>query len=157
MRNAQGGEMEDYLETSYDKFVFRVKVGYFYSKDDFWASVSGIIATVGVSDFLQKARGDVAFLETAELGAEIKQGQELGKIETIKATFAILSPVSGKIVEVNSELESSAYLINEDPYGAGWIYKIELTDFAGDQASLLPAGGYLELMKQKIAEEMKKK
>ena len=132
--------MEDYLETSYDKFVFRVKVGYFYSKDDFWASVSGNLATVGVSDFLQKARGDVAFLETAEVGTEIKQGQELGKI-----------------VKVNSELESSAYLINEDPYGAGWIYKIELTDFAGDQASLLPAGGYLELMKQKIAEEMKKK
>jgi len=149
--------MEGYLETSYNKFVFRVKVGYSYSKDDFWASVSDNIATVGVGDFLQKARGDVAFLETAEVGTEVKQGQELGKIETIKATFAIISPVSGKVVEVNSELESSAYLINEDPYGAGWIYKIELMDFAGDQAGLLQAAGYLELMEQKIAEEMKKK
>jgi glycine cleavage system H protein len=149
--------MEDYLETSYDKFVFRVKVGYFYSQDDFWASVTDNIATVGVSDFLQKARGDVAFLETAEVGTEVKQGQELGKIETIKATFAILSPVSGKIVEVNPEMESSAYLINEDPYGPGWIYKIELADFESDKAGLLQAGGYLELMEQKIAEEMKKK
>ena len=149
--------MEEYLETSHDKFVFRVKVGYFYSKDDFWANVSDNIATVGVSDFLQKARGDVAFLETADVGTAVSQGQELGKIETIKATFAILSPVSGKVVEVNTELESSAYLINEDPYGAGWIYKIELTDFAGDKANLLQAGGYLELMEQKIAEEMKKK
>jgi glycine cleavage system H protein len=149
--------MEEYLETSYDKFVFRVKVGYFYSKDDFWASITGNIATVGVSDFLQKARGDVAFLETADVGIAVNQGQELGKIETIKATFAILSPVSGKVVDVNSALDSSAYLINEDPYGAGWIHKIELADFAGDKANLLQAGGYLELMEQKIAEEMKKK
>ena len=149
--------MGGFLETTYDKFVFRVKVGYFYSKDDFWASVYGNVATVGVSDFLQKAKGDVAFLETAEVGAEIKQGQELGKIETIKATFGITSPVSGKLVEVNSELESSSYLINEDPYGAGWIYKIELSDFAGDKKQLLQDEGYMDLMKAKIAEEMKKK
>ena len=149
--------MGDYLEASYDKFVFRVKVGYFYSKDDFWANVSDHIATVGVSDFLQKVRGDIAFLETVEVGTDVKQGQEIGKIETIKATFAILSPVSGRVLEVNPELESSAYLINEDPYGPGWIYKIELTDFAGDKAGLLQAGGYLEVMEKKIAEEMKKK
>ncbi len=149
--------MEEYLEASYDKFVFRVKVGYFYSRDDFWARVSDHVATVGVSDFLQKARGDVAFLETAEVGTEIKQGQELGKVETIKATFAILSPVSGKVVEVSPELEASAYLINEDPYGAGWIYKIALSDFSADKPNLLQAEGYLEAMKKKIAEEMKKK
>jgi len=149
--------MEDYLETSYEKFVFRVKIGYLYSNDDFWASVSDNVATVGVSDFLQKARGDVAFLETAEVGTDVRQGQELGKIETIKATFAILSPVSGKIAEVNPELEASAFLINEDPYGAGWLYKIELTDTEGDKASLLQAGEYLEVMKLKIVEEMKKK
>lgn len=149
--------MADYLEKSFDKFVFKVKVGYFYSKDDFWASVSDNLATVGVSDFLQKIRGDVAFLETAEVGTEVKQGQELGKIETIKATFAILSPVSGKVVEVNQELEASAFLINQDPYGAGWVYKIALTDFASDQASLLLAEGYLDLMEQKIELEVKKK
>lgn len=149
--------MAEFLETTYDKFVFKVKVGYFYSRDDFWANVNGKIAFIGVSDFLQKVKGDVAFLETSEVGTEVKQGQELGKIETIKATFGILSPVSGKVVEVNSELESSSYLINEDPYGAGWIYKVELTDFESDKASLLIAGGYLELMEQKIAEETKKK
>ncbi len=149
--------MDEFLETAYDKFVFKVKVGYFYSKDDFWASVDGNVALIGVSDLLQKSKGDVAFLETVEVGTEVRQGQELGKIETIKATFGILSPVSGKVVEVNPELESSSYLINEDPYGGGWIYKIELTDFESDRGSLLMAGGYLELMEQKIAEEMKKK
>lgn len=149
--------MSEFLETTYDKFVFRVKVGYLYSKDDFWAKVDGNVAVVGVSDFLQKARGDVAFLETAEVGTDVKQGQELGKIETIKATFGILSPVTGKLVEVNPELEASSFLINEDPYGAGWIYKIELSDFDSDSKELLQDEAYMELMKKKIAEEMKKK
>ena len=149
--------MDEFFETAYDKFVFRVKVGYFYSKDDFWANEDGKYALIGVSDLFQKSKGDVAFLETAEVGTEVKQGQELGKIETIKATFGILSPVSGRVADVNLELDSSSYLINEDPYEAGWIYKIELKDFASDKASLLMARGYLELMEQKIAEEMKKK
>jgi glycine cleavage system H lipoate-binding protein len=68
-----------------------------------------------------------------------------------------VAPVSGKVVEVNQKLESSAFLINEDPYGAGWIYRIELGDFANDARNLLQAEGYLELMKEKLAEEMKKK
>jgi len=149
--------MSEFLETTHDKFVFQVKVGYFYSSDDFWAHVEGNVALIGVSDFLQKTKGDVAFLETVETGMEVKQSQEIGKIETIKATFGILSPVSGKVIEVNPELEASSYLINEDPYGAGWIYKIELADFEGDQKELLQAEGYMELMKVKIAEEMTKK
>lgn len=149
--------MDEFLETTHDKFVFQVKVDYLYSRDDFWASVEGNVALIGVSDFLQKTKGDVAFLETVETGTEMKQGQELGKIETIKATFGILSPVSGKVVEVNPELEASSYLINEDPYGAGWIYKIELADFEGDKKELLQAEAYMELMKEKIAEEMTKK
>jgi len=127
------------------------------NRDDFWANVDGHTALIGVSDFLQKTKGDVAFLETVETGTEVKQSQELGKIETIKATFGILSPVTGKVIEVNQELEASSYLINEDPYGAGWIYRIELTDFEGDQKELLQAEDYMEIMKVKIAEEMEKK
>lgn len=149
--------MDKFLETTHDKFVFRVKVGYLYSKDDFWASVDGKYALIGVSDLLQKVKGDVAFLETVEAGTEVTQGQELGKIETIKAIFGILSPVSGKVVEVNPNLEASPYLINEDPYGAGWLYKIELTNFESDKANLLMPEGYLELIQQRLAEEMKKK
>jgi len=149
--------MSKYLETTHDKFVFKVKVGYCYSKDDFWASVDGNTALIGVSDFLQKVKGDVAFLETAEAGTELKQGQEIGKIETIKATFGILSPVSGKVIKVNPELETSAYLINESPYDEGWIYKIELTNFESDKKELLQAEGYMEIMKEKIAKEMENK
>jgi len=149
--------MGEFLETRYDKFIFTVKTGYFYTKEDFWANVENHKAVVGVSDFLQKVKGDVVFLETIEAGTPIKQGQEIGKIETIKATFGILSPVGGKVAEVNSELESLPNLINEDPYGAGWLYRIELENFETDKKNLLEADAYFELMKEKIAEEVKKK
>jgi glycine cleavage system H protein len=114
------------------------------------------MATMGLTDFMQKAKGDVAFLETVEPDVEVKRGQEIGKIETIKATFGIISPVSGKIAEVNPEMDASPYLINHDPYGAGWIYRIELTDAEGDKSSLLQAQDYFEYMKGKVAQEAKK-
>lgn len=149
--------MSEFLETTHDKFVFKVKTGILYSKDDFWVEIQGDQAVIGLSDFLQKVRGDVAFLETAEVNTVIRQGEEAGKIETIKATFGIISPVSGTIVETNPEMESSPYLINQEPYGAGWIYRIQLTDWTGDQASLLQPEPYFELMKEKIIQETEKK
>ncbi len=151
--------MDEFFEATQDKFVFKVKTGYFYNREDFWADLQGDRATVGVSDFLQKSKGDVAFLETVEPGTIVTQGQEIGKIETIKATFGIISPVTGKVVEVNPELESSAFLINQEPYGAGWIYRIKLSSPDQDQKSLLQANTYFELMKEKVANisaEMKK-
>jgi len=149
--------MEGFLETTYDKFIFRVKEGYLYLKEDFWAKIDGNSASVGISDFLQKSRGDVAFLETIEAGSEVRQGEGIGTIETIKATFAIISPVTGRVIEINPKLEGSPYLLNEDPYGEGWIYKIELSRLEEDRKGLLSAIDYLELMKEKIVEEMKKK
>ena len=148
--------MTEFLETTFEKFIFRVKLGYLYSNEDFWADMRGDVATVGLTDFLQKSKGDVAFLETVEPDTPVKRGQELGKIETIKATLGIISPVTGKVVEVNSELEASPHLINNDPYGAGWICKIKLADPAGDRGELLQAESYMELMKQKIEREAKK-
>jgi glycine cleavage system H protein len=148
--------MSEFLETTYDKFIFRVKTDCLYTRDDYWALIEGNVATVGVADFRQKANGDVAFLETVAPGATAKQGAALGVIETIKATADILSPVTGKVVEVNAELEASPFLINEDPYGRGWIYRIELADPEGDTVGLLKAEAYFELMKQRVAQEAKK-
>ncbi|MBI5017890.1 MAG: glycine cleavage system protein H [Deltaproteobacteria bacterium] len=148
--------MEGFLEFSHDKFLFRVKEGYRYSGDDFWADVQGDVAVVGIADFLQKARGDVAFLEMAEPGVTVTAGQEAGTVETIKATFGILCPVAGTIVEVNPELEASPFLLNEDPYGAGWIYKVRLAEGERGEA-LLAADSYLEVMKGKVLEEANKR
>ena len=148
--------MSEFLELSYDKFIFRVKTDCRYTRDDYWARIEGNMASVGVADYRQKANGDVAFLETVAVGIAAKQGAALGVIETIKATADILSPVTGKVVEVNPELEASPFLINEDPYGKGWIYRIELADPQGDRAGLLDAASYFELLKQKVAVEAKK-
>ena len=148
--------MSEFLETTYDKFIFRVKTDCLYTRDDLWVRMEGNTATLGVADFRQKANGDVAFLETVSPGTTAKQGQALGVIETIKATADILSPVNGKVVAVNPELEASPFLINQDPYGAGWLYRIELSDPQGDRAGLLDAAAYFELMKQKVAAEAKK-
>jgi len=148
--------MGEFLETTYEKFIFKVKMGYLYSQEEFWANFQDGAATVGLTDFMQKAKGDVAFLETVEQGIEVKQGQEIGKIETIKATFGIISPVSGKVAEVNPEMDASPYLINHDPYGGGWIYRIELSNPEADKGQLLQASAYFENMKDKIAQEAKK-
>jgi len=148
--------MEEFLEYTYEKFIFKVKTGYWYSHADFWASIVNSVALIGVSDFLQKAKGDVAFLETISPPTTVNRGQEIGKIETIKATFDIISPVTGTIVEVNPEIETSPYLINEAPYGSGWLYKIELLDFEGDKAELLNDRAYFEVMKKKVLEEARK-
>ncbi|OGP71684.1 MAG: hypothetical protein A2Z73_03960 [Deltaproteobacteria bacterium RBG_13_60_28] len=148
--------MGEFLEAAFEKFIFKVKVGYLYSREEFWADIQGSVATVGLTDFLQKSRGDVAFLETVEPGLEVKRGDEIGKIETIKATFGIMAPVSGKVVEVNPEMDASPYLINHDPYGGGWIYRIQLIDPEADKGQLLQASQYFELMKNKIAQEAKK-
>jgi len=148
--------MGEFLEATFEKFIFKVKVGYLYSREEFWANFQNGAATVGLTDFLQKAKGDVAFLETVEPGTEVKQGQEIGKIETIKATFGIISPVSGKVAEVNPEMDASPYLINHDPYGGGWIYRIELSNPEADKGQLLQASAYFENMKDKIAQEAKK-
>lgn len=147
--------MSEFLELTYDKFIFRVKTDCLYTRDDYWARIEGNLATVGVADYRQKSNGDVAFLETVAAGTEAKQGVALGVIETIKATADILSPVTGKVVEVNTELEASPFLINEDPYGKGWIYRIELADPQGDRAGLLDAQSYFELLKQRVTQEAK--
>ncbi len=148
--------MTEFLETRSGKFIFRVKVSYLYSEEDFWADIRGKVATIGLADFLQKTKGDVAFLETVEPGTPARTGQELGRIETIKATFGVISPVTGKVIKVNSKLETNPHLINNDPYGAGWIYEIELAAPEDNRRKLLDAESYMKLMKEKIAGEAKK-
>lgn len=146
--------MIEYLETTFDKFIFKVKVGNYYSENDLWVNIEKRIATIGVTDYLQKSSGDVAFLEPSTPGCEIKAGDNLGELETMKVTIELQSPVNGRIVETNRELVAHPELINNDPFGAGWICRIELADPEGEKRRLLQAEAYMELMKGKIEREV---
>ena len=145
--------MAEFLQTTFDKFIFTVKVGYLYTEDDYWVDILASVATVGVTDYLQKSNGDVAFVEPAAVGKDVKTGDEMGEIETIKVTLNLISPVTGRVCEVNQELEAHPELINSDPFGAGWICRIELADPEGAKNGFLQAEAYMEIMKVKIERE----
>ena len=147
---------EDYYQIVVDKFLFKVRKDYYYSDKDSWVKIENGAAKVGVSDFLQKTGGDVAFVETLGVGTSIKQFEEIGQLETIKAVIPIVSPVSGIIIEDNQELKDKPELTNEDPYGSGWIAVVKPKNINEDLKRLLDAKGYFELMKKKIEAEQKR-
>lgn len=92
-----------------------------------WVHIDNGIATVGISDYAQKQLGDLTFIELPAVGAPAKAGAEIGSVESVKAASEIYAPVSGDVVEVNAELESAPELVNQDAFGAGWMFKIKLT------------------------------
>jgi glycine cleavage system H protein len=150
-------DSHDYLRLSIDKFVFTVKKGYLYDAQGLWLAVEDGLVRVGVTDFLQESSGDVAFVNMPEPGTQIGRGEELGSIETIKADVKINSSVAGVIRERNEELDARPELVNEDPYGEGWLILIEPSDFDSDREKLLSAEEYLAVMKSQAEEEANKR
>ena len=113
-----------------------------YHKEHMWVRSDG---TVGISYFAQDQLGEIVFLEVPEAGSEVEAGGEFGEIESRKSVSDLYAPVSGTVKEVNSEVEDEPELINEDPYGKGWIAIIDMSD-AGEMESLLSAAEYKELV-----------
>jgi len=116
-----------------------------YDKEHEWVRVDEQKATLGISDFAQDALGDVVFVELPAVGTVIVLEQEIGEVESTKATSSIYSPVSGKIVEVNTKLEDHPEYINKDPYGQGWLAVVELSNPA-EVNSLMTASQYEEFL-----------
>lgn len=114
-----------------------------YSRDHEWIEVHGDVGTVGVSFFAQKELGDVVFVELPEIGRRVKQGEEIGTIESVKAVSEIYSPASGEVTEVNGDLRDHPELVNQEPYGKGWIFRLKLAD-KGEMSSLMDAAAYRE-------------
>ena len=148
---------DEFLEATYDKFLFKVRNDYLYHPEESWARDDGDLITVGATDFFQKTAGDVAFIELPEIGAAVTRGDEVGVIETIKVTVSPISPVSGLIKEVNSGLGDNPQWVNNDPYGEGWIFKVVPSNWEADRKELLDAQTYFPKMQGKIKEEMAKK
>ena len=148
--------MSEYLRTIFDKFELRVRIGFYYTRDDLWVSIENGKIRVGVSDYLQKTSGDVAFIEVPKPGSILEKGKEFGTMESAKTTVALLSPVSGKIDEANDNLAGKPELVNSDPYGEGWLVLITPHNLEDDRTSLSSAEDYYKLMLERLQSEHEK-
>jgi len=145
---------DDFYQEVADKFIFTVKKGLFYTENDVWTKIMDGEPQIGVTDFLQRRSGDVTFVELPKKGSIIRQEEEeIFSYETIKAIVSIASPFDGIITEVNTVLKDKPELINEDPYGEGWIATISPSHLEEDKRYLMTAEKYFELMKSKIKDE----
>ncbi len=99
-----------------------------YHKEHAWVKVSGKRATIGITDHAQEALGDIVYIDLPDAETTVEANSEIAEIESTKATSSVISPVSGEVVEVNEELSESPEIINEEPYGKGWIAVLEIDD-----------------------------
>lgn len=118
-----------------------------YTKEHEWIRVEGTIGIVGITHFAQDQLGDVVFVELPPVGRELKQNEQFGVVESVKTVSDLYSPVSGKVVEINPDLDPSPELVNEGPYEAGWMLKIELANPA-ELNDLLDAAAYDSFTKE---------
>ena len=116
-----------------------------YTKDHEWIKVEGNIATIGITDFAQGELGDIVYVDINSVGQEVGQHDVFGTVEAVKTVSDLYMPVAGKLVEFNKSLESAPEKVNSDPYGDGWMVKIELKD-AAQVSALLTAAQYKELI-----------
>ncbi|MCE1255380.1 MAG: glycine cleavage system protein H [Anaerolineae bacterium] len=147
--------MEGLLELKIDKFTFKVAPDRFYNSQGVWAMLMGKVVRIGLSDFLQQRSGDVAFSDVKPEGTVVEAGQDVATIETIKINIDLSSPLSGKIIQVNPAMETGPEVINQDPYGEGWLCEIEAGDWQADSKNLLSPSAYFIRMKQEAEDEAK--
>lgn len=124
-----------------------VKRGLKYAETHEWIDLSSSPATVGISDFAQRSLREVVFVDLPKIGQQVKRGAPLCSLESIKAVAEVYSPVDGVVIGVNPGLEASPELVNSDPYGRGWLVKLEVK---GGTESLLDAEGYAETLKKQV-------
>jgi glycine cleavage system H protein len=118
-----------------------------YSKEHEWILVEGNVATIGITDYAQEQLGDIVFVELPAVGDKVSKDDAFCVVESVKAVSDVYAPVSGAVVEVNDDLPDSPEMLNEDPYGDGWMVKVEMND-AEDLADLMTAAEYEEYVAQ---------
>lgn len=116
-----------------------------YTKDHEWVSVEGDIAIVGITDFAQHELGDIVYVEIETVGETLDREEVFGSVEAVKTVSDLFMPVSGEVLELNEELDANPELVNTDPYEAGWMVKVRLTD-SSEVDSLLSADDYQALI-----------
>ena len=116
-----------------------------YTEEHEWVKIEDNIATVGITDFAQGELGDIVYLEIDTLDSEIASNEVFGTVEAVKTVSDLFMPISGKVIETNPELEDKPELVNDDPYGEGWIIKIDISDIS-ETNSLLSYQDYINLV-----------
>lgn len=116
-----------------------------YTKDHEWVSVEGNIATIGVTDFAQGELGDIVYVEVETEGDTLEKEEVFGSVEAVKTVSDLFMPIGGEIKEFNSELEANPEVVNSDPYGKGWMIKVEISD-SSELDGLLDAAAYASLV-----------
>jgi glycine cleavage system H protein len=149
--------MPKYLETTADKFTFRVATDRCYTPQGIWVleETGTQRVRVGLADYVQQHNGDVAFANVKPVGTRLAVGEQFAEIETIKAVLELASPVSGAIVEVNPALDATPEVINQKPFQEGWLAVIETTNWEADRFKLLDASAYFTVMQAQVQEELK--
>lgn len=123
-----------------------------YSKEHEWVLVEDDVAIIGITEFAQGELGDIVFVELPEVGEKISKDDAFGSLESVKAVSDIFAPISGTVVEINDALPDSPETINEDPYGDGWMIKVQMTDM-DELKDLMSPDDYAEFIKQENEEE----
>jgi glycine cleavage system H protein len=118
-----------------------------YTAEHEWVAINGSVASVGITDYAQQALGDVVYVAVPAPGTRVTAGEPCGEVESTKSVSDIFSPVDGEVSEVNPDLDDDPALVNSDPYGAGWLMKIQLDD-PDNEAGLLSADEYADLTKE---------
>jgi glycine cleavage system H protein len=119
--------------------------GLLFSKEHEWVKLDGDVATVGITDYAQNSLGDIVYVEVPRVGREFKQFDSIGVVESVKAVSDLFTPIGGEIIEVNPELEADPALVNREPLGGGWLFKVRVSD-VGEQANLLSGDAYDQLV-----------
>jgi glycine cleavage system H protein len=147
---------EEIIELQYDKFTLRVRKDLWYAAYDTWVKVEGDEATIGITDFFQTKLGDIVYLNPNS-GTAFEQDDVFATVESGKATADLAIPASGTVMAFNTALDDHPELINQEPYGKGWMVRVRLTDWQADQPMLLSPDAYYKLMQERVADALARK
>ena len=118
-----------------------------YSKEHEWVALEGDVATVGITDYAQSSLGDIVYVELPRVGVTLTQFANIGVIESVKAVSDIFTPVGGEVIGINDAIDTDPSLVNREPYGAGWLFKVKLAD-VGQRDELMTAAQYERLISE---------
>lgn len=149
---------QDYRDLAVDNFIFRIKNGLWYSRTGAWVAVdtAASVARVGLSDFYQQSSGGIVFVELLPVGTAVVQDTEFAHLETANGDREVPSPATGSILRVNPLLADAPELINQDPYGDGWLADVRLANWERDQVNLLDAAACCAALRPE-AEELSRR